>query len=656
MRDQDDDGRLRSENAVRAEAAYQALMQSTSDGLYVFRGTRCVDCNNKAAEILGWPIDKIKGVPPWSPELSPPTQLDGRDSREKGEEMMARARAGECLVFDWVHTRSDGSPVYVEVGLHSVVKDDESFVVALLRDVSARRSAEEALRVSEQKFASAFHASPDTIVIVSLDDFRLIEVNKSFERSTGVTREEAIGKTAVELGIEDPSQQSRMSPLAEVVRKGGGLRDLPARYTSRTGEEIIVELSAEAVEIAGEPCALIASHDITQRKRAEEELQEKDGLLRQAQKMEAVGQLAGGVAHDFNNLLTSITGYTQLALGNLDVEDSVTRDLHKVLELSRRAADLTRQLLAFSRRQPLAPQILNLNTLVESSAKMFKRLIGENIEVEVELSPDIGNVKADPGQVEQVLMNLAVNARDAMPEGGKLVIETTNTELDDSHCARRPGTTPGRFVMLAVSDTGCGMDEETRRQIFEPFFTTKQEGEGTGLGLATVYGIVRQHDGDISVYSEEGIGTSFKVYLPRIDEEVAETAADEDVVPSRQGSETILIVEDDENVRKIAQRKLKMEGYQVLVAATPSEAERLFSEHSGAIDLLLTDVVMPEMDGPALHSQLSGSGQSLKVLYMSGYTKAAAAYSKVLDSGAPFLQKPFTLAQLGQKVVEVLNA
>lgn len=268
MRDHDENGRRESEEAVRAEAAYQALRQSTSDGLYVFHGTRCVDCNEKAAEILGWPIDEIMGVPPWSRKLSPPTQPDGRDSREKGEDFMARAGAGECLVFDWVHTRSDGSLVDVEVGLHSVQKDDETFVVALLRDVSARKSAEEALRVSEQKFASAFHASPSSVVIVSLVDYRFIEVNDSFERVSGYTRDEAIGKTGVELGMEEPGQLAR---LVELFRGGEPFRDIEARYTTKSGKVRIVELSAEAIETAGEPCVVVVSHDITERRQAEDE-------------------------------------------------------------------------------------------------------------------------------------------------------------------------------------------------------------------------------------------------------------------------------------------------------------------------------------------------------------------------------------------------
>lgn len=807
----------------------------------------------------------------------------------------------------------DGRTIDVLLSSTPLDPDDLSKGVTFTAlDISERKAAEEALRVSERKFSSAFRASPTSIVIVSLVDFRLVEVNESFERLTGVTREEAIGKTAVELGIEDPDQLARLAPLAEVLRKGEGIRDVEAKYTSIAGEELFIELSAELVEVADEPCALVVSHDITERrraqeslrerdvrfrslvqstpdavvvadgearivsfndaaakifgylesevigqpltllmperyrdihrsahqrfasgnagrtlqgpvevpglrkdgtefpleisvttwsaegqsyfagimrdiserkeaeeelrkkeaqqsvvlnslpmafyiarpsgdfggtwvshqigdlagfsseefmadmglwaanlhpddkervlqafeempgedsiaieyrwqhadghylwildhgvllrdergelreiigtwlditerKRAEEELQEKDALLRQAQKMEAVGQLAGGVAHDFNNLLTGITGYAQLALGTLGEECREGEDLRKVLEMSNRAAGLTRQLLAFSRQQSLEPEVINLNSLVDNMLKMLRRLIGENIEVEVLPAQNLDNVRADPGQVEQVLMNLVVNARDAMPGGGRLIIETINTELDGSHCARRPGVSPGQFVMLAVSDTGYGMDEETRRKIFEPFFTTKEKGEGTGLGLATVYGIVKQHGGDISVYSEEGRGTSFKVYLPRVDEEVEGAADDAEVAPSGRGSETVLIVEDEEGVRDVARRTLEIDGYQVLVAATPGEAERLFTENSDDIDLLLTDVVMPGMDGPALHCRLSRNGRSLKVLYMSGYTKAAASYSRVLESGAPFLQKPFTPTQLGQKVLEVLE-
>ncbi|MFQ5743960.1 MAG: ATP-binding protein, partial [Acidobacteriota bacterium] len=388
--------------------------------------------------------------------------------------------------------------------------------------------------------------------------------------------------------------------------------------------------------------------DISERKALEQQ-------LRQAQKMEAVGQLAGGVSHDFNNLLTGITGYTQLALQQLPDDAPVTDDLRKVLEVAGKAARLTRQLLAFSRRQTLEFKVFNLNGLVANTSEMLKRLISVNVEIEFLAAPDVGNVRADPGQIEQVLVNLVVNSRDAMPEGGKLTIETGDVTLDEAYCDQHAGVRPGRYVMLAVTDTGCGMDEETQQKIFEPFFTTKKAEEGTGLGLATVYGIVKQHEGNIWVYSEPGKGTTFKVYLPTVAEMAEELGPKAELEPARRGSELILLVEDQEDVRDVARRALEAQGYEVLAAAGPREAEELFAEHLGEIELLVIDVVMPEMDGPTLCRQLSDKSPSLKVLYMSGYAERAMLRNGVLGPGRPFIPKPFTPAQLLKKVREVLD-
>ena len=377
--------------------------------------------------------------------------------------------------------------------------------------------------------------------------------------------------------------------------------------------------------------------------------------LQQSQKMEAIGRLAGGLAHDFNNLLTVISGYSQLILDRLSSADPLRPPLIQIKEAGDRAATLTRQLLAFSRKQVLAPQVLDLNCIVANMNKMLPRLIGEDIELVAVHFPGLGCVKADPGQIDQVIMNLAVNARDAMPQGGKLIIETANVELDENYGHNRPIVVPGAYVMLAVSDTGTGMSPEVQSRIFEPFFTTKEQGKGTGLGLATVYGIVKQSEGYIWVYSEPGKGTTFKVYLPRVEEAAQRVKKKARAVHAAGGSETILLVEDDESVRSFVRSVLKSRGYKLLEAGGSDEAVRLIEKHFGPIHLLLTDVIMPRMSGPELAARLASLHPEARVLYMSGYTENAIVHQGVLEPGTHSLQKPFVPETLIQKIRVVLD-
>jgi PAS domain S-box-containing protein len=387
--------------------------------------------------------------------------------------------------------------------------------------------------------------------------------------------------------------------------------------------------------------------DVTERRTLEEQ-------YRQAQKMEAIGQLAGGVAHDFNNILTAIEGYCLLAIENAPTDSPLQTDLHEIRRAAERAASLTRQLLAFSRRQILEPRVLDLRESLTSMAPMLRRLIGEQIEVVVRATTDIGRVKADPGQIEQVILNLAVNARDAMPDGGTLLLEVADAVLDESYGRRHATMRPGPYVMLAVSDTGSGMDAATQARIFEPFFTTKEQGKGTGLGLATVYGIVKQSGGHIWVYSELDRGSTFKVYLPRVDE-----ALEAPVAPSAAGSvhgqETILVVEDEQAVRALVRRALERYGYRILVAGTPSEALDIARTEPAVIHLLLSDVILPHMSGTALAAKIMSSHPGICVLYMSGYTDHAIVQHGVLSRDTPFLQKPFTPEALARKVRDVLG-
>jgi PAS domain S-box-containing protein len=388
--------------------------------------------------------------------------------------------------------------------------------------------------------------------------------------------------------------------------------------------------------------------DVTDHQQLEEE-------FRQAQKMEAVGRLAGGVAHDFNNLLTIISGYAQLAQDLLGPDSALRAYMDEILKAGDRAGALVRRLLAFTRRQSMEPQIVDLNTVVKGTDKMVRRLIGEDIEVQTHLSNGLGMIRSDPAQLEQVIVNLAVNARDAMPNGGKLIIETSNIDLDSAYAGNHLSVIPGPYVMLAVTDSGTGMDSNTKAHIFEPFFTTKDKGKGTGLGLATVYGIIKQSGGNVWVYSELGVGTTFKIYLPRVIASAEPSQAV--VIPSYQpqGSETVLLLEDEESIRSLVMGILRGRGYTVLEASRPLEAIEICKKFENPIHLLLTDVVMPQMSGREAAEQVVALRPETKVLYMSGYTDQAIAHHGVLNPGVPFLQKPFTPDALAQKVREVLD-
>ncbi|MCZ7646031.1 MAG: ATP-binding protein [Planctomycetota bacterium] len=379
--------------------------------------------------------------------------------------------------------------------------------------------------------------------------------------------------------------------------------------------------------------------------------------MRQSQKLEAVGQLAGGVAHDFNNLLTIINGRCQLALARMPPADPARKELEIVLQTGERAVSLTRQLLAFSRKQMLDPKVLNLNDLVQHLQQMLVRLLGEDVELRTKLAPDLWAAKVDPSQVDQIVMNLAVNARDAMPHGGGLVIETQNTVLDEAYASKHPAVKPGEYVMLSVSDTGCGMDEETKARIFEPFFTTKEMGRGTGLGLSTVYGIVKQSSGHIWVYSVPGQGTVFKIYLPRARGEKVEAESSEEArLKSVAGAETIMVVEDEDEIRELLNQVLASHGYKVLLAENGLKALDLAAAHSGEIHLLLADVVMPKLSGRELADRFMLTRPGTRLLFMSGFTDDALANRGVLGEDAAFLEKPFSIDLLALKVRQVLDA
>jgi two-component system, cell cycle sensor histidine kinase and response regulator CckA len=411
-----------------------------------------------------------------------------------------------------------------------------------------------------------------------------------------------------------------------------------------------VNVESAITNLLREPAvnAMVAStREVTDRKKLQEQLQ-------QAMKMEAVGRLAGGIAHDFNNILTVITGNIELARLSLSPSDPLNRPLDQVSKAADSAASLTRQLLAFSRKQIIEPKVLNLNDLVGNVRQMLGRLIGEDIDLVTKLNDDVGKTLADPGQLEQIIVNLAVNARDAMPEGGKLTIETGNATLDESYAGDHPGAEPGDYVYIAMTDTGHGMDIDTREKIFEPFFTTKELGHGTGLGLSTVYGIVNQSGGAIWVYSEPGRGTTFKIYLPAVEERAGKLVKESRSLDRLRGSETILLVEDEESVRRMALTILTNLGYRTIEARSGEEALMLAEKHRGKIDLLMTDIVMPGMNGRELSEQLAALCPALKTLFTSGYTEDVIVRHGVIESGLNFIGKPYSLRALAEKIREVV--
>ena len=540
-----------------------------------------------------------------------------------------------------------------EVNLLRELADDLAFGIAALRVRDERERAEQALRKSEDRYRDLVEHSRDLICTHDLEG-RLLSVNPEPARILGYSTEELLSTWLRDLLA--PEARSQFDAYLERIQRQGEDQGI-LRVRCRDGRQRIWEYhNTLRTEGLTRPIVRGLAHDITDRLEAEKALKKTQEQFLQAQKMEAVGRLAGGVAHDFNNLLTVINGYSDLLLAQAAEGSDERARLEEIKKAGDRAAALTRQLLAFSRKQVVMPAVLDLNLIVEGMEKMLRRLIGEDIEFVENLSPSLGRVRADAGQIEQVIMNLAVNARDAMPKGGKLTIEATNVQLGEEYTKDFLPLTPGSYVLLAISDTGCGMDAETQSHIFEPFFTTKGQGTGTGLGLSTAYGIVKQSGGIINVYSEVGRGTTFKVYLKRVGEPTAEgLKTEEDVVPS-EGTETVLLVEDEPAVRSLAQMTLQAKGYTVLVAGEYIEAMTLARQHAGNIHLLLTDVIMPGLNGRELADLLLALRPTMKVLFISGYTADAIAQHGILDEGVAFLPKPFTPRDLLRRVRQILDA
>jgi len=505
--------------------------------------------------------------------------------------------------------------------------DDVNFlgtVANVLAEAIERKNAEAELRRSESQFRALFENALDAVLIAN-DLGAYVDANPAACALLGLPYDEIMGRTVHDFIYEDSTTEAW--PSWEQFLKEGKMGGV-IRLRRADGEVVEVDFFATANFLPGRHFSVM--RNITEHRKLEEQ-------LRQSQKLESVGMLAGGIAHDFNNLLTVITGYSELTLKRLDQNDPLARNIEEIKKAADRATSLTRHLLAFSRKQVLQPKVLDLNSVIMNIEKMLGRLVGEDMELRTAPGAGLGQVKADPGQIEQVILNLVVNARDAMPKGGKITIETANIYLDEAYARRHIAVQPGWYVMLAVTDTGHGIDPETQKYIFEPFFTTKEQGKGTGLGLSTVYGIVKQSGGNVWVYSEVGVGTSFKIYLPLVDEPV--TAPDDEAAPaeSAAGTETILLVEDEQMVRNLTRDSLKMHGYTVLEARNGEEALLISRQHEGPIHLLLTDVVMPGLSGRELAQQLVTMRPATQVLYMSGYTDNTIVHHGILDGDIAFI-------------------
>lgn len=532
--------------------------------------------------------------------------------------------------------------------------DNEGHVthaVVISRDITRHKLAEEEIQRRNReltRLSTAIEQTTESVIITDAEG-TIVYVNPAFERISGYSRSETIGRNPrfLKSGHHDATFYRELwaTLIAGQVWRG--------RFVNKKKSGVLYVEDAIITPVRGDDGTVLnyvgLQRDVTHELQLEEQ-------YRQSQKMEALGRLAGSVAHDFNNILTVITGYSELLLKRFpNPQDPAREEIEWIKEASERASTLTRQLLAFGRRQPLQPQILNLNEVVTNLERMLRRLISEDIELKIRLDTKLQQVKADPGQIEQVLMNLIVNARDAMPQGGQLTIETANVNLDETCAERHFEVTPGAYVMLAVTDTGVGMDADTLAHVFEPFYTTKELGKGTGLGLATIYGIIRQSDGHIWVYSEPGHGTTFKIYLPRAKETV-ETTVYPGPTTSLEGIETVLLVEDEASVRLVARKFLENQGYSVLEAGQPEEALLKCQQREGPIDLLITDVILPKMGGRELAERLTQVRPELKVLYISGYTDDALDQHGILTPGVVFLEKPFSSESLARKVREVLDA
>jgi PAS domain S-box-containing protein len=628
---------------IEREEIFQLISENAADMIAVvdLEGHRLFN-SMSYQKVLGYSPEELAASSAYA-QIHP-------DNRERVKRSADNARlTGIGQTLDYRFRHKNGTWLVLE-STSSVIRDEKGLpekLVLVNRDVTKRKETEDALRRSEADFRSVVEYAPYGIFRANLDG-RLDQVNPALQKMLGYEMGgELLDK---QLGTDVFRYGTEYQRLADLLMHTEEVKDIEGEWKKKSGTPITVRCSGRRVDHErGTPAFFqVFVEDVTEKRTLEAQ-------LRMAQKMEAIGRLSGGIAHDFNNLLGVIIGYAGVLKKSMGESDTRCEYALEIEKAGQRAASLTKQLLAFSRQQVLTPEVLDLNALASDLQRMLPRLLGEDVQISIESGRDLRNVKADRTQIEQVILNLAINARDAMPSGGKLIIETANADLDEAYTWDHPGSKVGRYVCLSVTDTGTGMYPETLAHIFEPFFTTKEPGKGTGLGLATVYGIVKQSDGYIWVDSSPGKGSSFQVYLPQYIGPPAAEAQRPDQKEKMRGSESILLAEDADPLRKLAQRFLEMGGYRVLAARSGEEALEFAAQHAEDFDLLLTDVIMPGINGRTLAERLLARRPRMKVLYMSGYTDSFIAGHGVLEPGIHLLHKPFTEDVLLKKVREVLD-
>jgi two-component system cell cycle sensor histidine kinase/response regulator CckA len=641
------DAQKEAAEALReGEARFRLLVENAPDAIVVLdldTGTFS-DCNENALRLFCVTREELMRCGPG--ELSPPFQPDGRHSAEAAREWMDRAAPGAKPHFEWTHRNTRGEEIPCEVHVVRLPSPTRRLVRGSVLNVTERKLAEEALRESEVRYRGLVNNATYGIYWVTLDG-TLLDANPALIQMLGFESIEAfltLGNT-----VNLYCDRSRRDQIAEWYQENDRGEDI-VEWKRKDAKIITVRLIGRRSRDARRhsDCVELMVEDVTERIALEKQ-------LRQVQKFEAIGQLAGGIAHDFNNMLGAVLGWAEIGLDETEPNARLHRHFDKIRHQAIRAAALTRQLLAFARRQILEPRNLDLNQNVAETLSLLEKLIGSDIEIKTNLAPNLTLVRADSTQVDQVLMNLCINARDAMPRGGRLIIETGDATFDEKYCAAQTFARPGHYTMLAVTDTGTGMDAATLDRIFEPFFTTKELGKGTGLGLATVYGIVRQHGGFLHVYSEVGIGTTFRVYLPVTPATEKTAVTVEESRPVRGGSETILIAEDHEGLRELARETLANLGYEILIACDGEEAVRLFQANRDRVDLLLLDVVMPKVNGPEAYARISAENVGVAVIFATGYSPEMALLQNAQERGLTILQKPYLPQDLARRVRETLD-
>ena len=624
------------------------ILDNSTVGIALIRNRVFEWVNPRMTELFRFPFERLQGA---STRLIYPDDA----SFQKISECYPLLARGEKVSLELELLRGDGSRFWCRLG-GKAIDPAHPFEGAIwtAEDFTERKRTEEALRESETRFRTLVDSAPVGIFVQSAG--RFLYLNPAMVKLLGAAEPKDLLDSEFMPHIAPEYHEAIRERIRVQRETGAPAPPMFQEYLKLDGSRIPVETEAVPFRFHGRDAHLVFVRDITARLKAEAQREHLQTQLLQAQKMDSVGRLAGGVAHDFNNMLGVIMGHADLALIQIDPAHPVFADLQEIQKAAARSADLTRQLLAFARKQTVAPKVLDLNEIVEGMLKMLRRLIGENIDLAWLPTQKPAILKMDPSQIDQILANLCVNARDAIGETGKVTIETDLVDFDESYCTAHPAYAPGEYVLLAVSDDGCGMDSGTLQHLFEPFFTTKKIGEGTGLGLATVYGIVKQNKGFVNVYSEMGQGSTFRIYLPRHALEDGDVPKPTLPPPPAGGTETILLVEDEPMLLEMTRTMLEHTGYHVLAAATPADAIRLGDEHVDEIHLLITDVVMPEMNGRDLAKNLLVRHPRLKRLFMSGYTANVIAHHGILDPGVYFIQKPFSTTELATKVREVLTA